>query len=89
MVGVGEPVEILGPPSRFVSRGGDKLAAALDTFGIDVHGARVLDAGASTGGFTDCLLAGRAPRRSSPSTSGTGSSTRGCATTPGSRCTSG
>jgi 23S rRNA (cytidine1920-2'-O)/16S rRNA (cytidine1409-2'-O)-methyltransferase len=42
---------------RFVSRGGDKLAAALDALDIDVNGARALDAGASTGGFTDCLLA--------------------------------
>jgi len=45
------------PPRRFVSRGGDKLDAALDAFAIDVTGARVLDAGASSGGFTDCLLA--------------------------------
>jgi len=40
----------------FVSRGGVKLANALDAFGLDVTGARVLDVGASTGGFTDCLL---------------------------------
>jgi 23S rRNA (cytidine1920-2'-O)/16S rRNA (cytidine1409-2'-O)-methyltransferase len=40
----------------FVSRGGLKLAAALDAFSIDPSGLRVLDAGASTGGFTDCLL---------------------------------
>jgi 23S rRNA (cytidine1920-2'-O)/16S rRNA (cytidine1409-2'-O)-methyltransferase len=39
-----------------VSRGGEKLDAALDEFGIDVRDARVLDAGASTGGFTDCVL---------------------------------
>jgi 23S rRNA (cytidine1920-2'-O)/16S rRNA (cytidine1409-2'-O)-methyltransferase len=39
-----------------VSRGGDKLAAALRQFLVDVKGARALDAGASTGGFTDCLL---------------------------------
>ena len=42
--------------ARFVSRGGEKLDAALDAFAIDVIGMRVLDAGASTGGFTDCLL---------------------------------
>ena len=42
--------------ARFVSRGGEKLDAALDAFAIDVAGLRVLDAGASTGGFTDCLL---------------------------------
>ncbi len=45
-----------GPPPRFVGRGGEKLDHALDEFGIDVTGLRVLDAGASTGGFTDCLL---------------------------------
>jgi 23S rRNA (cytidine1920-2'-O)/16S rRNA (cytidine1409-2'-O)-methyltransferase len=44
----------LGPP--FVSRGGEKLAAALDAFGVDPSGERCLDVGASTGGFTDCLL---------------------------------
>jgi 23S rRNA (cytidine1920-2'-O)/16S rRNA (cytidine1409-2'-O)-methyltransferase len=42
---------------RFVSRGGDKLDAALDALGLDVSGMRALDAGASTGGFSDCLLA--------------------------------
>jgi len=41
---------------RFASRAGAKLAAALDEFGIDVLGLRAVDAGASTGGFTDCLL---------------------------------
>ncbi len=41
---------------RYVSRGGRKLEAALDTFAIDVTGMRCLDVGASTGGFTDCLL---------------------------------
>ena len=39
-----------------MSRGGDKLAAALENFALDVSGRRALDAGASTGGFTDCLL---------------------------------
>lgn len=52
----GDAVEVIGPPDRFVSRGGDKLEHALQHFGIDVDGARVLDAGASTGGFTDCVL---------------------------------
>lgn len=41
---------------RFVSRGGEKLAAALDAFPIDVNGRVCADVGASTGGFTDCLL---------------------------------
>lgn len=41
---------------RYVSRGGEKLAHALDALGIDVEGARALDVGASTGGFVDCLL---------------------------------
>ena len=41
----------------YVSRGGEKLEAALQAFGLDVTGARALDVGASTGGFTDCLLA--------------------------------
>ena len=44
----------LGP--RFVSRGGEKLDAALDAFAIDVTGWICADVGASTGGFTDCLL---------------------------------
>ncbi len=51
-----EPVVVAGDPPRFVSRAGEKLAAALDRFGVDPAGLRALDAGASTGGFTDCLL---------------------------------
>ena len=43
-------------PPRFVSRGGEKLQAALDRFALDLRGAHVLDVGASTGGFTDCAL---------------------------------
>ena len=43
-------------PPPYVSRGGIKLANALDAFGLDVEGRRCLDVGASTGGFTDCLL---------------------------------
>lgn len=46
----------------YVSRGGLKLQAALDSFMVDVQGANVLDAGASTGGFTDCLLQNGAAR---------------------------
>lgn len=49
-------IRMASPASEFVSRGGLKLAAALDAFGIEVDGKRGLDAGASTGGFTDCLL---------------------------------
>ena len=41
---------------RFVSRAGDKLEAALETFNVDVKGCSALDVGASTGGFVDCLL---------------------------------
>ena len=52
----GEAVEVLGSPPRFVGRGGEKLDAALDRFAVDARGRRVIDAGASTGGFTDCLL---------------------------------
>ncbi len=49
-------LEVLAPREPFVSRAGRKLAAALDHFGIDPAGRVCLDAGASTGGFTDCLL---------------------------------
>jgi len=49
-------VRFMGPPHPFVSRGGVKLAAALDAFAIDPAGWTCLDVGASTGGFTDCLL---------------------------------
>ncbi len=57
----GEPVEesaelVVERPPRFVSRGGEKLAHALDAFGVQVAGRRCLDVGASTGGFTDVLL---------------------------------
>ena len=41
---------------KYVSRGGMKLEAALDAFGVNVNGTRAVDIGASTGGFTDCLL---------------------------------
>jgi 23S rRNA (cytidine1920-2'-O)/16S rRNA (cytidine1409-2'-O)-methyltransferase len=47
---------------RFVSRGGEKLARALDMFDINVESAVCLDVGASTGGFTDCLLQAGAAR---------------------------
>ena len=48
-------VELVRPP-QFVGRGGQKLEHALETFEIDVNGLIALDVGASTGGFTDCLL---------------------------------
>jgi 23S rRNA (cytidine1920-2'-O)/16S rRNA (cytidine1409-2'-O)-methyltransferase len=50
------PLEVRGGDVRWVSRGGLKLAHALDHFGIDPSGAAALDIGASTGGFTDVLL---------------------------------
>lgn len=56
LVAPGEPVRVVGPPPPFVSRGGMKLDAALDRFCVEVSDRRALDAGASTGGFTDCLL---------------------------------
>ncbi len=49
-------VEVAGPDHPWVSRGGVKLAAALDAFGVSPGGARCLDVGASTGGFTHVLL---------------------------------
>jgi 23S rRNA (cytidine1920-2'-O)/16S rRNA (cytidine1409-2'-O)-methyltransferase len=57
-VDAGEAVAVATPAARFVSRGGEKLEAAVERFGLagDIAGARALDAGASTGGFTDCLL---------------------------------
>jgi 23S rRNA (cytidine1920-2'-O)/16S rRNA (cytidine1409-2'-O)-methyltransferase len=51
-----EPIVLQGPPQPFVSRGGQKLDAALTRFAVAPLGRRILDAGASTGGFTDCLL---------------------------------
>jgi 23S rRNA (cytidine1920-2'-O)/16S rRNA (cytidine1409-2'-O)-methyltransferase len=55
-VAADESVSVEGPGRRFVSRGGDKLDAALIAFSVVPRGRRALDAGASTGGFTDCLL---------------------------------
>ena len=51
----GAAIEVREPPP-FVSRGGEKLSHALDRTGADVRGLRCMDVGASTGGFTDCLL---------------------------------
>jgi len=52
----GAPIEVREPDHPFVSRGGVKLAGALDQFGYDPAGRSIADFGASTGGFTDCLL---------------------------------
>jgi 23S rRNA (cytidine1920-2'-O)/16S rRNA (cytidine1409-2'-O)-methyltransferase len=49
-------IRVLGKDLRYVSRGGLKLAAALDHWKIDLAGRSCLDVGASTGGFTDCML---------------------------------
>ncbi len=56
LVASSEPIGVTGPPPRFVSRGGEKLDAAIDRFAVVVAGRRALDAGTSTGGFVDCLL---------------------------------
>ena len=56
LVDAGAEVRVIGPEHPWVSRGGIKLAHALDVFGLDVTGAAALDIGASTGGFTDVLL---------------------------------
>lgn len=50
------PLELRGVSSRYVSRGGEKLAAGLDAFAIDPAGLVALDIGAATGGFTDVML---------------------------------
>ena len=49
-------IEVSGPDHAFVSRGGVKLEGALDALGVDAAGRTCVDVGASTGGFTDCLL---------------------------------
>ncbi len=56
LVAESDPIVVDTGGRRFVSRGGDKLEAALERFPVVVAGRRCLDAGASTGGFTDCLL---------------------------------
>ncbi|MEY3031048.1 MAG: TlyA family RNA methyltransferase [Ilumatobacteraceae bacterium] len=55
-VATGSAVRVLGDKPKYVSRGGEKLEHAITEFGIDVNGCLALDAGSSTGGFTDCLL---------------------------------
>ena len=56
MIDVEADVRVIGPDHPWVSRGGVKLAHALEVFGVDVAGILALDIGASTGGFTDVLL---------------------------------
>jgi 23S rRNA (cytidine1920-2'-O)/16S rRNA (cytidine1409-2'-O)-methyltransferase len=62
LVAADAPVQVIGATRRFVSRGGEKLRSALDRFGVDPRDRDCLDAGASTGGFTDCLLQAGAAR---------------------------
>jgi 23S rRNA (cytidine1920-2'-O)/16S rRNA (cytidine1409-2'-O)-methyltransferase len=56
LVDAGAELRLRSAPMPYVSRGGIKLAHALDAFGVDPRGLVALDVGASTGGFTDCLL---------------------------------
>jgi 23S rRNA (cytidine1920-2'-O)/16S rRNA (cytidine1409-2'-O)-methyltransferase len=56
LVGAGDPIVVDSGARPFVSRGGDKLDDALARLDVSIAGRRCLDAGASTGGFTDCLL---------------------------------
>lgn len=56
LVAPGDSVSVVDEPARYVSRGGAKLEGALADFGMGVEGMPCIDAGASTGGFTDCLL---------------------------------
>jgi 23S rRNA (cytidine1920-2'-O)/16S rRNA (cytidine1409-2'-O)-methyltransferase len=62
LVATDAPVQVMAPSRRFVSRGGEKLRSALERFEVDPRDRGCLDAGASTGGFTDCLLQGGAAR---------------------------
>jgi 23S rRNA (cytidine1920-2'-O)/16S rRNA (cytidine1409-2'-O)-methyltransferase len=56
LVAEADPVHLEAAPDRYVGRGGLKLQAALETFPVEVAGRTCVDVGASTGGFTDCLL---------------------------------
>ena len=56
MVDASQPLKIIDPQPKYVSRAGGKLEAALATFQVGVESSRCIDIGASTGGFTDCLL---------------------------------
>ena len=70
-------IRLLGEELPYVSRGGLKLEKALQIFSISLVGKTMADVGASTGGFTDCAL----QRRSTRSTSATGSSPGNCVRT--------
>ena len=56
LVGDDDIIRVAPEATQYVSRGGEKLAGLLDRMGIDVSGKHAVDVGASTGGFTDCLL---------------------------------
>ena len=56
LVEASQPLQVIDPPPKYVSRAGRKLEAALETFEVEVNSSRCIDIGASTGGFTDCLL---------------------------------
>jgi 23S rRNA (cytidine1920-2'-O)/16S rRNA (cytidine1409-2'-O)-methyltransferase len=56
LVAASDSVSVIDEPARWVSRGGAKLDGAIGDLGIDVAGRFCVDAGSSTGGFTDCLL---------------------------------
>ena len=92
-VAPGDPIVVDEPAGEtFVSRGGHKLAGALDAFaarGLDVDGRRVLDAGASTGGFTDVLLRRGCPRGRLRRRRATASWRGRCRPTTGSGCWTG
>jgi 23S rRNA (cytidine1920-2'-O)/16S rRNA (cytidine1409-2'-O)-methyltransferase len=55
-INIDAQLKLQGGDSSYVSRGGEKMEGALKTFGIDPRGMVVMDVGASTGGFTDCIL---------------------------------
>jgi 23S rRNA (cytidine1920-2'-O)/16S rRNA (cytidine1409-2'-O)-methyltransferase len=88
LIAEGAAVRIRGGDHPYVSRGGVKLKGVLDAFGIQVDGFSALDVGASTGGFTDCLLQEGA-RKVYAVDVGYGQIARSCATTPGSLSSSG
>lgn len=65
-------IEYKGESERYVSRGGLKLEKAVEVFKLDLSGYLCIDIGASTGGFTDCMLQNGA-KKSTPSIRGAGS----------------